>query len=150
MTKQQWTIDETSCLLAVWSTEEMQDKLLAPRTMPAFLEMQRVMAAAGYDRTVEQISNKLKKLKRDYREQRRQLDQSSSGRVRRSIHFDLLNSVLGDGPPCDASALLKPSRSAATAATATAKVEVVVVEVPPLQTEPGTPPLTRLHLAYSC
>ncbi|KAI3355679.1 hypothetical protein L3Q82_004273 [Scortum barcoo] len=58
------------------------------------------MATAGYDRNIEQINNKLKKLKKDYRDQKRELRRSGAGWPRKSPHFDLLNSVLSDRPAC--------------------------------------------------
>ncbi|XP_033932389.1 uncharacterized protein [Pseudochaenichthys georgianus] len=56
------------------------------------------MATAGYDRSILQISNKLKKRKKDYRDQKKELGRSGSGRPKSSPHFDLLDSVLGDRP----------------------------------------------------
>ncbi|KAJ4920942.1 hypothetical protein JOQ06_023086, partial [Pogonophryne albipinna] len=56
------------------------------------------MATAGFDRTVEQIGNKLKKAKKDYRDQKRDLGRSGSGRPKASPYFDLIDSVLGDRP----------------------------------------------------
>ena len=53
----------------IWSTDEVQVKLEgATRIKPVFDQLQKEMAAAGYERTLEQISNKLKKLKKDYRD----------------------------------------------------------------------------------
>ncbi|XP_036382907.1 trihelix transcription factor GTL1-like [Megalops cyprinoides] len=98
--KQQWSLDETNCLLALWSSTEVQIKLGASRTKPVFEELQRELAAAGYDRSVEQINNKLKKLRKEYRDQKKNPGQSGSGRTRINPHFDLLDSVLGDGPAC--------------------------------------------------
>ncbi|CAJ1066301.1 uncharacterized protein LOC125260927 [Xyrichtys novacula] len=64
--KQQWSEEETNCLLTVWSSAEIQRKFVgATRTKPAFKEIQRKMAAAGFTRMIEQISNKLKKLKKE-------------------------------------------------------------------------------------
>lgn len=95
--KQQWSPEETHCLLALWSSTEVQNKLEgASRTKPVFEQIQREMATAGYDRTVEQINNKLKKLRKEYRDQKKGLGRSGSGR---NPHFDLLDSVLGDRPP---------------------------------------------------
>ncbi|KAI3367093.1 hypothetical protein L3Q82_008127 [Scortum barcoo] len=58
------------------------------------------MATAGYDWNIEQINNKLKKLKRDYRDQKRELWRSGAGQLHSSIspYFDLF--VLGDRPAC--------------------------------------------------
>ncbi|KAG7281412.1 hypothetical protein CRUP_029861 [Coryphaenoides rupestris] len=59
------------------------------------------MCTAGYERTVNQIINKLKKLKMDYRDQKRDIGRSGSGRPKRNPHFfDVLDSVLGERPAC--------------------------------------------------
>ncbi|KAG7461765.1 hypothetical protein MATL_G00194600 [Megalops atlanticus] len=79
--------------------QEVQNKLEgATRTKPVFEQIQREMATTGYDRSVEQIINKLKKVKKEYRDQRKNLGRNGSGRPRRNPHFDLLDSVLGDRP----------------------------------------------------
>ena len=58
----------------VWFSIDVQSKLDgATRTKPVFEGIQREMAAAGYDRTLDQIYNKLKKLKKEYRDQKREL-----------------------------------------------------------------------------
>ncbi len=72
--KQQWSEEEISCFLAILSSAEVQNKLEgASRTKPVLQQIQREMAAAGYERNVEQISNKLTKLKKEYRDQKKDL-----------------------------------------------------------------------------
>ncbi len=69
--KQQWPEEETICFLAIWSSAEVQNKLEgASRTKPMLQYIQHEMAAAGYERNDEQVSNQLKKLK-EYRDQKR-------------------------------------------------------------------------------
>ena len=95
--KQQWSTDEASYLPT--SSEEVQRKLEGSTRSKAILQqLQREMATTGYDRSILQISNKLKKLKKDYRDQKKELGRSGSGRPKTSPHFDLLDSVLGDRP----------------------------------------------------
>ncbi|XP_033969242.1 uncharacterized protein LOC117468965 isoform X1 [Trematomus bernacchii] len=97
--KQQWSTEETSYLLGIWSSQEVQRKLEgSTRSKAMFQHLQREMATAGYDRTVEQICNKLKKVKKDYWDQKRDLGRSGSGHPKTSPHYDLLDSVLGDRP----------------------------------------------------
>jgi len=58
--KQQWSEEETRCLLALWSTTEVQNKLDGVvRTKPIFESIKLEMSAAGYDRSVEQLINKI-------------------------------------------------------------------------------------------
>ncbi|XP_029988446.1 uncharacterized protein LOC115418192 [Sphaeramia orbicularis] len=95
--KQHWTEEETQCFVALWTSSEVQDKLEgATRTKPVFEQIQRAMTAAGYDRTLAQLVNKLKKVKKEYWNRKRQL--GHSGRPKRIPYFDLLDSVLGDKP----------------------------------------------------
>ncbi|XP_061600724.1 uncharacterized protein LOC133463277 isoform X2 [Cololabis saira] len=103
--KQHWSVEETSCFLAVWSTEEVQLKLCATRTKPVLELIRREMAANGYERTVEQIANKLKKLKKSYRDQKK----DSNGWPKRNPFYHTLDSILGDGPGIDTSETFSPS-----------------------------------------
>ena len=60
--KQQWSEEETKCLLALWSSTEIQNKLEgAVRTKPIFDKIKLEMAAAGYDRGTDQLINKILK-----------------------------------------------------------------------------------------
>ncbi|XP_028298447.1 uncharacterized protein LOC114460738 [Gouania willdenowi] len=78
--------------------QKVQEKLnSASRNKPIFEGLLREMAAAGYTRTVDQLLNKLKKLKKDSRDQKRELGCSGSGRDV-SPHLEMLNAVLGDRP----------------------------------------------------
>jgi hypothetical protein len=105
--KQLWSEEETSCFIALWSSAEVQGKLDgASRTKPVLQQIQREMAVAGFDRNLQQISNKLKKLKKDYRDQKKDLCRSGKGRPRRNPHFDVLDSVLGDRPACQVTGAL--------------------------------------------
>ena len=127
--KQPWTVEETSCLLAVWSSAEVQGKLEgATRTKPVFSKIQEEMAAAGYERTVEQISNKLKKLKKDYRDQKKDLGKSGNGRPRKNPYFDVIDSVLGDRPACNVTGALN---------SATAMLEAMMDDTVPPPLSPG-------------
>lgn len=59
----------------------------------------------GCSRNVEQISNKIKKLK-EYRGQKKDLGRSGNGRPRRNPHFNILDAVLSDRPACQVSRAL--------------------------------------------
>ena len=75
------------------------------------------MAAAGYDRGTDQLLNKIKKLKKEYRDQKKDLGRSGSGRPKKSPYFDILESVLGDRPACQVTGALN---------SATAMLEAIV------------------------
>ncbi|XP_060782569.1 uncharacterized protein LOC132889770 [Neoarius graeffei] len=125
--KQQWSVEETTCLLAIWSTDEVQAKLEgATQTKPVLHQIQKEMAAAGYKHPLEQISNKLKKLKKDYRDQKKDLGRSGNGRPRKNPQFNILDSVLGNRPAKNATGALN---------SATAMLEAMVDNTLP-QSEP--------------
>lgn len=127
--KQLWSVEETSCLFAIWSSTEIQNKLEGlARTKPVFLQIQREMAAAGYDRSIDQINNKLKKLKKNYRDQRRNLDRGGDMPPRGNPHFDALDSFLGDRPACRTTGALN---------SATAMLELMVEDRLSQTPEPG-------------
>ena len=68
-----------------------------------FEQIQREMSGGGYERSMEQIINKLKKLKKDYRDQKKDLGRSGNGRPRcNNPHYEMLDAVLGDRPACNA------------------------------------------------
>ena len=103
----QWSEEETKCLVALWCSAEVQGKLNgASRTKPVYLSIQREMATAGYERSLDQIINKLKKIKKDYRDQKKELGRSGSGRPKNTAIFDILDSVLGDRPSNQATGAL--------------------------------------------
>ena len=118
--KQQWSVEETTCLLALWSSTDVQSKFDdAVRTKPIVEGIQKDMAVAGFERNVEQINNKLKKLKKDYRDQKRDLERSGNGRKHRNPHFDVLDSILGDRPA---------SKTTGALNSATAMLEAMLVD----------------------
>ncbi|XP_030612257.1 uncharacterized protein LOC115799302 [Archocentrus centrarchus] len=99
---QQWSEEETNILLAIWSSREIQDKLEnSQRKAKVYEEVQAELLIAGYNRTPEQITNKLKKLKKDYRDHKKEVFKGGAGRSsrgRNAVHFDVLESVLGPRP----------------------------------------------------
>ncbi|XP_032363145.1 uncharacterized protein LOC116675457 [Etheostoma spectabile] len=95
-------------LLSLWSSTEIQHKLDgAVRTKPVFERLQNEMSVAGYQRSTDQLINKIKKLKKDYRDQKKELGRSGSGgQQRRSPYFYVLDSILGDRPACQTTGAL--------------------------------------------
>ncbi|KAL7398697.1 hypothetical protein ABVT39_013600 [Epinephelus coioides] len=86
------------------------------------------MAAVGYKRTIDQISNKLKKIKRKKITGTKTSSRSDNGQSRRISHFNVLDSVLGDRPACQVTGALN---------SATAMLEAMVDKSLTLpQTEP--------------
>lgn len=66
--KHMWSMMETTCLLSIWSSTDTQEKIDRPTmTKKIFEDIQNEMAAQGYNRTVTQIINKIKSLKKEYK-----------------------------------------------------------------------------------
>ena len=64
---QQWITDEIKTLIAIWSSTEMQDKLeKAVRKAQIYEEIWGELAMAGFKRTTDQITNKLKIIKKAF------------------------------------------------------------------------------------
>ena len=95
----QWSVEETKCLVAVWSTPEFQSKLdSAVRKGKCYQELAEALASAGFTRTIDQIINKLKKLKKDYRDTKKDLNKSGHGRPELDPSYEILDTVLGCRP----------------------------------------------------
>ena len=136
-TKSQWTVEEATRLLGFWSSAEVQKRLEgATRTKVVFEQLQREMAAAGYDRSAEQIVNKLKKLK-DFRDQKKDLGRSGNGRP---------DSVLGDRPACQITGAL----NSATAMLESMVDESLIQSTPDIGKFHFSNVSLRLPTTYSC
>ncbi|KAL2098350.1 hypothetical protein ACEWY4_007557 [Coilia grayii] len=81
-------------------------------------EISDELAGVGYHRTVDQITNKLKKIKKDYRDYKANLARSGVGRnkFKSGINITLLDNVLGTRPANQTEGALN-SAVAATAST---------------------------------
>ena len=95
----QWSADETQCLVTIWSSPEFQEKLeSSTRKSKLYAELVEELAKARFTRTQEQIINKLKKLKKDYRDSKKELSKSGAGRGNMLPYYDLLDGVMGQRP----------------------------------------------------
>ncbi len=66
MSVQQWSAEETNALLAIWSTRESQDKLEGSvRKKHVYEEIAGEMTTAGFNRSADQVVNKLKNFKKN-------------------------------------------------------------------------------------
>ncbi|XP_016089204.1 uncharacterized protein [Sinocyclocheilus grahami] len=91
---QQWSSEETSVLLAIWSSTEIQEKLeSSKRKKRVYDEIRQEMLNGGFSRSTEQIMNKLKKLRKEYRDLKRK--PSESGQIKKTFDHDIMESVLG-------------------------------------------------------
>ncbi|XP_016321469.1 uncharacterized protein LOC107672678 [Sinocyclocheilus anshuiensis] len=94
---QQWSSEETSVLLAIWSSTEIQEKLeSSKRKKRVYDEISQEMLNGGFSRSTDQIMNKLKKLRKEYRDLKRK--PSKSGQIKKTFDHDVMESVLGHRP----------------------------------------------------
>uniref|UniRef100_A0A1A7Z2Q0 Wu:fc32g12 n=1 Tax=Iconisemion striatum TaxID=60296 RepID=A0A1A7Z2Q0_9TELE len=105
-----WTDEETQCFLALWSSSDVQKKFEgATQTQLMFEYLQREMSAAGYHKSVDQLTNKLKTLKKDFRDHKRELGRIGHWSPQRNTYFEILNSVMGDEPEDQGVEALNPN-----------------------------------------
>ncbi|KAK9973053.1 hypothetical protein ABG768_023802 [Culter alburnus] len=96
---QQWSSEETSVLLAIWSSSEIQEKLeSSKRKKRVYDEISQEMLHGGFIRSTDQIINKLKKLRKEYRDQKRKPSKRGSGHSNKTFDHEIMESVLGHRP----------------------------------------------------
>ena len=108
----QWSMEETNCLLSVWASPEFQLKMddKCIRKSKLYAELVAELAKEGFNRTADQIINKLKKLKSDYRDAKKELSKSGAGTEDVDYPFyDLMDSALGHRPANQLSGCLNSS-----------------------------------------
>ncbi|XP_073708157.1 zinc finger and SCAN domain-containing protein 29 [Garra rufa] len=95
----QWSSEETSVLLAIWSSTEIQEKLESTtRKKRVYDEISQEMLNGGFSRNSDQIINKLKKLRKEYRDLKRKPSKRGSGQINKTFDHDIMESVLGHRP----------------------------------------------------
>ena len=62
-----WTDEETAELLAAWSDDVIQEELEGPRNKDVFEKLSQILKSKGFDRSMVQCRERIKKLKKDYR-----------------------------------------------------------------------------------
>ncbi|XP_051563790.1 uncharacterized protein LOC127446691 [Myxocyprinus asiaticus] len=88
-TVQQWSLEETSVLLGIWSSSDIQEKLeTLTRKKKVYDEICQEMANAGFSRTTEQVINKLKKLKKEFRDQKKDLRKCVNERIDKTVNYN--------------------------------------------------------------
>ncbi|KAF7219862.1 zinc finger and SCAN domain-containing protein 20 [Nothobranchius furzeri] len=97
--REDWTDEETQCFLALWSSSDVQKKFEgATQTKLMFEYLQREMSVAGYHKSVDQLTNKLKNLQKEFRDHKRELGRIGHWSPQQNTYFEILNSVMGDEP----------------------------------------------------
>ncbi len=107
---QHWSSEETSVLLAIWSSTEIQEKLeSSARKKIVYDEISQEMLNGGFSRSTEQIMNKLKKLRKEYRDLKRKPSKSDCGQISKTFDHDLMESVLEHRPASQLTGALNPA-----------------------------------------
>lgn len=115
-----WSKTETKCLVAIWASPEFQEKLeSSTRKGKLYKELSDEMAKAGFTRTPDQIINKLKKLKKDYRDTRKDMNKSGAGRGDTNDCYELLDGVMGHRPANEVTGALNSATASTTIAEST-------------------------------
>lgn len=97
-------------LLAIWSSTEIQEKLeSSARKKIVYDEISQEMLNGGFSRSTEQIMNKLKKLRKEYRDLKRKPSKSDCGQISKTFDHDLMESVLEHRPASQLTGALNPA-----------------------------------------
>ena len=92
----QWTDTETFKLIELWGDETIQEELEGCKKNSQIYEKISVeMGKLGYERTLSQCGEKIKKLKNEYRKVRDNNDQTGNKRKKFKF-YDKLNEILND------------------------------------------------------
>ena len=96
MTTVNWTREEVSKLISIWSDATIQEQLEGCRqNSQVYKKISDDLRSAGFARTLEQCREKIKKLKTEYKKIKYKRDQTGQGRYPEWEYFDTLNEVLG-------------------------------------------------------
>ena len=93
-----WSEEETLKLIEIWGESTIQAMLEgARRNKDVFIKIAREMEAAGYTKSGDQCSNKIKKLRFEYRKVKDKNGKTGEGRSNWR-YYDAMNAILGDKP----------------------------------------------------
>jgi hypothetical protein len=93
-----WSDDETLWLISLWSEDRIQAMLEGSRkNRKVFETIAREMGSAGYHRSPDQCSAKIKKLKFDYRRIKDRHNKTGEGKITWKF-WEAMDSVLGHKP----------------------------------------------------
>ena len=93
-----WNKETTLSLIEIWGDDRIQAQLEgAHRNRNVYLKIARQMSEAGYQRTLEQCRDKIKKLKGKYRKVKDKDGKTGEGRNNWD-YFEAMDSILGHKP----------------------------------------------------
>ena len=93
-----WSEEETLKLIEIWGESTIQAMLEgARRNKDVFIKIAHEMEAAGYTKSGDQCSNKIKKLRFEYRKVKDKNGKTGEGRSNWR-YYDAMNAILGDKP----------------------------------------------------
>ncbi|XP_041477211.1 uncharacterized protein LOC121425257 [Lytechinus variegatus] len=101
-----WEDAEVRCFLNFWADQEVQKQLDGTvRNKKVFRDISERMNKAGFSRTPEQLRDKLKKLKKDYKDAKANNNTSGAARVQCPF-YDEIHAVLGNRPSIEPQVLI--------------------------------------------
>ena len=93
-----WDDKEIFLLINIWGEERIQEKLdSCVHKRPVFEKMAKCLAEQGFERTHKQINEKIKQLKKKYKQIKDANNVSGSGRKTWKF-FNVVDEILGDRP----------------------------------------------------
>jgi len=111
-----WTDSETFKLIELWGDQTIQEQLEGcKKNKQVFQKISEQMREAGYERTLSQCRDKIKKLRGDYRKIKDAIKETGNENKRKkSKYFEKMNEVLHDKHSITPPVILDTSASAST------------------------------------
>ena len=111
-----WTDTETFKLIELWGDQSIQEQLEGcKKNRQVFEKISEQMCEAGYERTLSQCRDKIKKLRGDYRKIKDAIRETGNKNKRKkSKYFEKMNEVLHDKHSVTPPVILDTSASAST------------------------------------
>ena len=94
-----WGKPETLKLIDLWADDKVQEELAGcHRNRDIYQRIAIKLQEAGYDRTLEQCREKIKKLRKEYRKIKDKNKETGQGREETWTYFEVMDAVLGHKP----------------------------------------------------
>jgi len=115
MTAAAWTDAETFQLIELWGDQPIQEQLEGcKKNSQVFAKISEQMSEAGYERTLIQCRDKIKKLRGEYRKIKDSHKEMGNNR-KKSKFFDKMNEILHNKPSVSPPVILDTSVASSSA-----------------------------------
>ena len=109
-----WSDEETFKLIELWSEDYVQEQLnISKRNAHIFEKLASQMKDAGFDRSATQCSNKIKKLRAEYRKRKDKKKNTGEGN-KPWVFFEAMDGILGHRPATCPPVIIDSARSTCT------------------------------------